>query len=198
MLSWIVIAFLPRSKWLLISWLQSLSALTLETKKLKSVTASTFSPSTCHELLGVDAMIFLQGVLNCVLLILHLLKGCNQYWVRELGLIFIVGNYERIFICFGAKNMQTLLLESTMNLVPESHSTLNLKSVSMLNREKHCVMLLLWSKSTATANREIDEGREPHMVTNSENEGKWTAVQMLLNEAWTRIAGERKKWQKES
>ena len=86
-LSRLAIAFLPRSKRLLISWQQSLSALTLEPKKIKSVTASTFSPSTCQEVLGIDAMIFLQGVLNCVLLILHLLKGCNQYWVRELGLI---------------------------------------------------------------------------------------------------------------
>lgn len=80
-------------------------------------------------------------------------------------------NYERIFICFGAKNMQALLLESTMNLVPESHSTLNLKSLSMLNREKHCVMLLLQSQSAATANREIDEGMELHIITNSEKEG---------------------------
>ena len=113
----------------------AVTALTLEPTKIKSVTASTFSPSACHEVLGVDAMIFLQGVLNYVLLILHLLNGYNQYWVRKLGLIFIVGNYERIFVCFGAKNMQALLFESTMNLGPESYSTLNLKSVSMLNRE---------------------------------------------------------------
>ena len=175
----------------------AVTALTLEPKKIKSVTASTFSPSACHEVLGVDAIIFLQGVLNYVLLILHLLNGYNQYWVRELGLIFIVGNYERIFFCFGAKNMQALLSESTMNLVPESYSTLNLNSVSMLNREKHCMMLLLQSQSTATANREI-RGMEPHIITNSESEGKWIAVQMLLDEARTRIAGERNKWQKES
>lgn len=79
--------------------------------------------------------------------------------------------------------MQALLLESTMNLVPESHSTLNLKSLSMLNREKHCVMLLLQSQSVATANREIDEGMELHIITNSEKEGKWIEVQMLLDEA---------------
>lgn len=88
--------------------------------------------------------------------------------------------------------MQALLSESTMNLVPESYSTLNLKSVSMLNREKHCMMLLLQSQSTATANREI-RGMEPHIITNSESEGKWIAVQMLLDEARTRIAGERNK-----
>ena len=57
MLSRFVIAFLPRSKCLLISWLQSLSAVVLEPKKRKSVTISTFSPSICHEMMGPDAMI---------------------------------------------------------------------------------------------------------------------------------------------
>jgi len=56
-LSRFVIAFLPRSKYLLISWLQSLSAMILEPKKIKSVTASTFPPSICHEVMGLDAMI---------------------------------------------------------------------------------------------------------------------------------------------
>ena len=49
MLSRSVIAFLPRSKHLLISWLQSLSTVTLEPKKIKSATVSTFFPSICHE-----------------------------------------------------------------------------------------------------------------------------------------------------
>ena len=57
MLSRFVIAFLPRSKCLLISWLQSLSAMILEPKKIKSVTASTFSPCICHEVMGPDTMI---------------------------------------------------------------------------------------------------------------------------------------------
>ena len=47
--------FLLRSKHLLISWLQSLSAVVLEPKKIKSVTPSTFSPSICHEVMGQDA-----------------------------------------------------------------------------------------------------------------------------------------------
>ena len=58
MLSRLVIAFLPRSKRLLISWLQSLSAVILEPKKIKSVTVSTVSPSVCHEVMGLDAIIF--------------------------------------------------------------------------------------------------------------------------------------------
>ena len=52
-----VIAFLPRSKSLLISWLQSLSTAILEPRKMKSVTVSTVSPSICHEVMGPDAMI---------------------------------------------------------------------------------------------------------------------------------------------
>ena len=50
-----IIAFLPGSKHLLISWLQSPSTVILELKKIISVTASTFSPSTCHEVMGLDA-----------------------------------------------------------------------------------------------------------------------------------------------
>ena len=55
-LSRFVIAFLPRSNHLLISWLQSPSAVILEPKKRKSVTTSTFSPSICHEVMAPDAM----------------------------------------------------------------------------------------------------------------------------------------------
>ena len=56
MLSRFVIAFFPRSKCLLISWLQSPSAVILEPKKIKSVTISIFSPSICHEVMRLDAM----------------------------------------------------------------------------------------------------------------------------------------------
>ena len=54
MLTRLVIAFLPRSKHLLIAWLQSPSAVILEPKKIKSVTVS---PSICHEVMGPDAVI---------------------------------------------------------------------------------------------------------------------------------------------
>ena len=57
MLSRFVIVFLPRSKHLLISWLQSSSVVILEPKKSKYVTASTVSLSICHEMRGLDAMI---------------------------------------------------------------------------------------------------------------------------------------------
>ena len=57
-LSRLVITFLPRSKHLLISWLQSLSAVLLEPPKIKSLNVSTISPFTCYEVMGPDAMIF--------------------------------------------------------------------------------------------------------------------------------------------
>ena len=58
MLSRLVIAFLPRRKCLLISYLQSPSAVILEPKKINSVTVSIISPPICHEVMGMDAMIF--------------------------------------------------------------------------------------------------------------------------------------------
>ena len=64
MLSRLVIAFLPRSNHLLISWLQSPSAVIWGSKKIKSVTVSIVSPSICHEVMGLDAMIFVFRVLS--------------------------------------------------------------------------------------------------------------------------------------
>ena len=60
----LVIGFLPRSKCLLISWLQSPSAVILEPKKRKSVIASTFSPSICHDVMGPDAIILVFLMFN--------------------------------------------------------------------------------------------------------------------------------------
>ena len=64
MLSRLVTAFLPRSKHLLISWLQSPSAVILEPPKIKSVTVSTVSPSICHEVMGLDARISVFWMLS--------------------------------------------------------------------------------------------------------------------------------------
>ena len=63
MLSRLVITFLPRSKHLLISWLQSPSAVILESRKIKSATVSTVSPSNCHEVMGPDVMILVFWLL---------------------------------------------------------------------------------------------------------------------------------------
>ena len=64
MLSRLVITFLPSSKRLLISWLQSPSAVILEPRKIKSATVSTVSPSICHKVMGLDAMIFVFWILS--------------------------------------------------------------------------------------------------------------------------------------
>ena len=64
MLSRLLIAYLPRSKHLLISWLQSASAVILEPPKIKSVTVSIVSPSICCEVMGPDAMILVFWMLS--------------------------------------------------------------------------------------------------------------------------------------
>ena len=64
MASRLVIAFLSGSKHLLISWLQSLFTVILEPRKIKSVTASTFPPYICHEVMGQDAMILVFWMFN--------------------------------------------------------------------------------------------------------------------------------------
>ena len=64
MLSRLARAFLPRSKCLLISWMQSLSAVILEPPKIKPLTVSIVSPSICHEVMGLDAMILVFWMLS--------------------------------------------------------------------------------------------------------------------------------------
>ena len=64
MLSRLVIAFLPRSKRLLIAWLQSPPGVILEPKKIKSITVFIVSPSICHEVMGLDAMILVFSMLS--------------------------------------------------------------------------------------------------------------------------------------
>ena len=101
MLSKLVIIFLPRSKHLLISWLQSPSTVILEPRKIKSATVSTFSPSICHEVMGPDAMILVLWMLSfkplfhsplslssrgsLVLLHLKRLPTMQETWIPSLG-----------------------------------------------------------------------------------------------------------------
>ena len=64
MMSRLVIAYLPRRKCLLISWLQSPSSVILEPKKIKSVAVSIVPPSICHEVMGLDAIILVFWMLS--------------------------------------------------------------------------------------------------------------------------------------
>ena len=87
-----VIAFLPRNKCLLISWLQSPSAMILEPKKIKSVTFSIVSPSVFHEVMGADAMIlvgffffnfFFFFVINILNWRLITLRYCGAFAIQR-------------------------------------------------------------------------------------------------------------------
>ena len=64
MLSKLVITFVTRSNCLLISWLKSPSSVILEPKEIKFITLSIVSPSLCHGVMGLDAMIFIFGILS--------------------------------------------------------------------------------------------------------------------------------------
>ena len=88
MLSKLVIAFLPRSKHLLISWQQSLSEVILEPKKINSVTSSHF-PSICHEVMELYAIVLFCFIFKCWVLS-QLFQSCRRCkrcefgpWVRE-------------------------------------------------------------------------------------------------------------------
>ena len=83
MLSRSVIAFLP-SKHLLISWLQSTSAVILEPKKIKFLTVSFVSPSICREVMGPDAKILVFGMLSFKPAFKNL-SSMRESWVRSLG-----------------------------------------------------------------------------------------------------------------
>ena len=91
MLSRLVIIFLPRSKHLLISWLQSPSAVILEPRKIKS---ATVSPSICHEVMGPDAMILVDQVRRPIP------GGTIQIWAKSYPMcvdhirFYISGNKE--------------------------------------------------------------------------------------------------------
>ena len=81
MLSRLVIAFLPRSKCLLISWLLSPSAVILEPRKIKFLTVSIVSPSICHEIMGPDAMILVFWMLSYNVKVLH--SVYQQIWKTQ-------------------------------------------------------------------------------------------------------------------
>ena len=97
MLSTLVITFLPMSKHLLISWLQSQSTITLKPPKLKFVTASTVSPSICHEVMGTDALILVFWILSfkptfllsCITFIKRLLSSSSLSAIRVVSSAYL-------------------------------------------------------------------------------------------------------------
>ena len=121
-----VIAFLPRSKCLLISWLQSPSAVILEPRKEQSVTFSIVSPSICHEVIRPNAMIFIFWTLSFKpafhsplssssrgsLASLHFLpEGCYHLHIRLL--IFLP---EVLILAFASSSLAFRMMYSAYNL----------------------------------------------------------------------------------
>ena len=95
MLSRFVITFFPRS--LLISWLQSPSAVILEPQKIKSDTVSTVSPSICHEVMGPDAMILV-------------------FWILSFKRTFSLSSFTFIKRCFGSSSFSAIRVVSSAYL----------------------------------------------------------------------------------
>ena len=96
-LSRFAMAFLPRSKHFLISWLQSSSTMILELKKRKSVTISTFSLSICHEVMGPNAMIFV-------------------FWMLSFKPFFPLSSFTLIKRLFSSSSFSALRVESSAYL----------------------------------------------------------------------------------
>ena len=140
MLSRLVITFLPRSKCLLISWLQSPSSVILEPKKIKSVTVSTVSPSICHEVMGPDAMILV-------------------FWMLSFKPTFSLSSFtfiRRLFSCSSLSAIRVvssaylkLLIFLLANLVPACASSspafLKMYSVYKLNKQSWQYTALTYS-----------------------------------------------------
>ena len=115
MLSRLVITFLPRSKCLLISWLQSPSAVILEPRKIKSATVSTVSPSICYGVMGPDAMILvfwiaiiIRILCVCVCVCVCVLSFFYIFYICHLFIVLIYKCIQRE----GSKMERTLTLES--------------------------------------------------------------------------------------
>ena len=92
-----VIAFLPGSKHLLISWLQSPPAVILEPKKIKSGTVSIVSPSVCHEVMGLDAMILV-------------------FWMLSFKLTFSLSSFTFIKRLFSSSSLSAIRVVSSAYL----------------------------------------------------------------------------------
>ena len=97
MLSRVVMPFPPRSKCLIISWLQSPSIVILEPKEIKSVTVSTVSRSTCHEVMGPDAMILV-------------------FWKLSFKLAFSLSSFTFIKRLFNFSSLSAIRVVSSIHM----------------------------------------------------------------------------------
>ena len=142
----LVIAFLSKSKHLLISWLQSLSAVILEPKKRKSVTVSIVSPSVCHEVMGPNAMIFVFLMwsfkptfsLSSFTLIKRLFSSSLLSAIRVISSVYLM--------------LLIFLLEILIPSCPSSPMFLMMYSAYKLNNQGDnicpwCILFPIWNQS---------------------------------------------------
>ena len=104
-------AFLPRIKCLLISWPQSLSAVILESRKIKSATVYIVSLSICHEVMGLDAMILVSWMLSFKpTLSLHsftfIKRSCSSFAISTI--MVVSSSYLKLLICLSENLDSTL------------------------------------------------------------------------------------------
>ena len=150
MLSRLVITFLPRSKHLLISWLQSPSAMILEPQKIKSVTVSTVSPSICHEVVELDAMILVFWVLSFKPTFSH----SSLSFIKRLfsspspSVIKVVSSaYLKLLIFFLAYLIPACASSSLEFLMMYSAYNLNKQGD---NIQSWCTLFPIWNQSDVT------------------------------------------------
>ena len=121
MLSRLVITFLPRSKRLLISWLQSPSAVILELQKIKSATVSMVSPSICHEVVGPDAMIFI-------------------FWMLSFKPTFSLSSFTFIKRLFSSSSLSAIRVVSGFPVHHQLWSLLKLMSIESVMPSNHLIL----------------------------------------------------------
>ena len=146
MLSRLVIAFLPRSNSLLISWLQSPSAVILEPKKRKTVTVSIICASICHEMMGLNAMILVFRMLSfkpAVLLSSFTFIKRLSSSSSPSALRVVSSAYLRLLIF-----LLTILIPACASSSPAFHM---MYSAYKLNKQGHniqpwCTLFLIWNQ----------------------------------------------------
>ena len=137
-----VIAFLPRNKRLLISWLQSLSTVTLEPKKIKSLTVSSVSPSICHEVMGPDVM----SLVFCMLSFKPAFPLSSFTFIKKLfsssllAAIRVVSSVYLRFLYFSWKSWLQLVLH------PAQHFSWCTLHISLITRVTICSLDVLLSQ----------------------------------------------------
>ena len=147
MLSRLVITFLPRSKSLLISWLQPPFAVILEPPKIKSVTVSIVSPSICHEVMGPDAMIFFFWMLSFkpIFLLSSFIFIKKLFSSSSLFAIRVVSSaYLRLLIFIQANLIQACASSSLEFLMMYSAYMLSKQGD---NIQPWCAFFPIWNQS---------------------------------------------------